>query len=102
MSTVGLDEEQIRKYVKWQEKREKDTEATQGKLFKRGVYESAFKPPCLWKGSGRTSQGQNYIREIRPCGIAGRLAETPKPTPKIKRAVFLSRPPLPLGRNGVC
>ena len=30
----------------------------------------------LWKGSGRTSQGQNHIREIRPCGIAGRLAET--------------------------
>ena len=33
VSTVGLDEEQIRKYVKWQEKREKDIEATQGKLF---------------------------------------------------------------------
>ena len=33
VSTVGLDEEKIRKYVKWQEKREKDIEATQGKLF---------------------------------------------------------------------
>jgi putative transposase len=33
VSTVGLDEEQIRKYVKWQEKREKDIEAIQGKLF---------------------------------------------------------------------
>jgi putative transposase len=33
VSTVGLDEEQIRKYVKWQEKREKDIEASQGKLF---------------------------------------------------------------------
>ena len=33
VSTVGLDEEKIRKYVKWQEKRDKDIEATQGKLF---------------------------------------------------------------------
>ena len=33
VSTVGLDEEKIRKYVKWQEKREKEIEATQGKLF---------------------------------------------------------------------
>jgi putative transposase len=33
VSTVGLDEEKIRKYVKWQEKQEKDIEATQGKLF---------------------------------------------------------------------
>jgi len=33
VSTAGLDEEKIRKYVKWQEKREKDIEATQGKLF---------------------------------------------------------------------
>ncbi len=33
VSTIGLDEEKIRKYVKWQEKREKDIEATQGKLF---------------------------------------------------------------------
>lgn len=33
VSTVGLDEENIRKYVKWQEKREKEIEATQGKLF---------------------------------------------------------------------
>ena len=32
-STIGLDEERIRKYVKWQEKREKQLEATQGKLF---------------------------------------------------------------------
>jgi putative transposase len=33
VSTIGLDEEKIRKYVKWQEKQEKDDEATQGKLF---------------------------------------------------------------------
>ena len=33
VSTVGLDEEKIRKYVKWQEKREKEIEASQGKLF---------------------------------------------------------------------
>jgi putative transposase len=33
VSTVGLDEEQIRKYVVWQEKREKQLEAIQGKLF---------------------------------------------------------------------
>ena len=29
VSTVGLDEEQIRKYVKWQEKKEKDNEKEQ-------------------------------------------------------------------------
>ena len=33
VSTVGLDEEKIRKYVKWQERREKEIEATQGRLF---------------------------------------------------------------------
>ena len=33
VSTVGLDEEQIRKYVKWQQKREKEIEAAQGRLF---------------------------------------------------------------------
>jgi len=33
VSTIGLDEEKIRKYVKWQEQQEKDDEATQGKLF---------------------------------------------------------------------
>ena len=33
VSTVGLDEEQIRKYVVWQEKREKRLEAIQGELF---------------------------------------------------------------------
>ena len=33
VSTVGLDEEQIRKYVRWQEKREHQLEAIQGKLF---------------------------------------------------------------------
>jgi putative transposase len=33
VSTVGLDEDQIRKYVKWQEKREHQLEAIQGKLF---------------------------------------------------------------------
>jgi putative transposase len=33
VSTVGLDEDQIRKYVKWQEKKDKDDEASQGRLF---------------------------------------------------------------------
>ena len=33
VSTIGLDEEKIRKYVKWQEKREKEQEAAQGRLF---------------------------------------------------------------------
>jgi len=33
VSTVGLDEEQIRKYVKWQEKREEQLEQQQKKLF---------------------------------------------------------------------
>jgi putative transposase len=33
VSTVGLDEDQIRKYVRWQEKREHQLEAIQGKLF---------------------------------------------------------------------
>ena len=33
VSTIGLDEEQVRKYVKWQEKREKRLEVIQGKLF---------------------------------------------------------------------
>ncbi len=33
VSTVGIDEEQIREYVRWQEKQEKQLEAIQGKLF---------------------------------------------------------------------
>ena len=33
VSTIGLDEEQIRKYVKWQEKKEKKAESTQKRLF---------------------------------------------------------------------
>ena len=33
VSTIGLDEERIRKYVKWQEKKEKKAEATQKRLF---------------------------------------------------------------------
>ena len=33
VSTIGLDEGQVRKYVKWQEKREKRLEVIQGKLF---------------------------------------------------------------------
>jgi putative transposase len=33
VSTVGLDEEKIRQYVKWQEKREREHEATQERLF---------------------------------------------------------------------
>ena len=33
VSTVGLDEEKIRKYVKWQEQKEKAVEATQRRLI---------------------------------------------------------------------
>lgn len=33
VSTIGLDEEKIRKYVQWQEKQDKRAEAVQGKLF---------------------------------------------------------------------
>ena len=33
VSTVGLDEEAIKKYVRWQNKRDQDSDATQGKLF---------------------------------------------------------------------
>ena len=33
VSTVGLDEEMIRQYVRWQEKQEREVEATQRKLF---------------------------------------------------------------------
>ncbi len=33
VSTVGLDEERIKKYVKWQNQKSVDSEATQGKLF---------------------------------------------------------------------
>ena len=33
VSTIGLDEDKIRKYVQWQEKQEKQVEAVQGKLF---------------------------------------------------------------------
>ena len=33
VSTVGLDEEKIRKYVKWQKKKDQDTDSTQGRLF---------------------------------------------------------------------
>ncbi len=33
VSTVGLDEEKIRKYVKWQENKERQEEATQRRLF---------------------------------------------------------------------
>ena len=33
VSTVGLDEEKIRRYVKWQEKKDQDDEATQRRLF---------------------------------------------------------------------
>ena len=33
VSTVGLNEEQIRKYVQWQEKKEREVEATQLKMF---------------------------------------------------------------------
>ena len=33
VSTIGLDEDRIRKYVKWQNKRDQDANATQRKLF---------------------------------------------------------------------
>jgi hypothetical protein len=33
VSTIGLDEEKIRKYVQWQAKQEKQAEMVQGKLF---------------------------------------------------------------------
>jgi putative transposase len=33
VSTIGLDEEKIRKYVKWQEQKEKGDEATQCRLL---------------------------------------------------------------------
>ena len=33
VSTVGLDEERIRKYVKWQKKKDQDSEARQRSLF---------------------------------------------------------------------
>jgi hypothetical protein len=33
VSTVGLDEECIRKYVKWQTKKEQEAETKQGRLF---------------------------------------------------------------------
>ena len=33
VSTVGLDEDKIRKYVKWQNKKDQDDEGTQGRLF---------------------------------------------------------------------
>ena len=33
VSTVGLDEEKVRKYVRWQEQQEKHEEVVQGKMF---------------------------------------------------------------------
>ena len=33
VSTIGLDEDKIRKYVNWQEKRERQHEAIQGEMF---------------------------------------------------------------------
>ncbi len=33
VSTVGIDEERIREYVQWQEKKEQEIERMQGKLF---------------------------------------------------------------------
>ena len=33
VSTIGIDEERIRQYVRWQEGKEKETEKFQGKLF---------------------------------------------------------------------
>jgi len=34
VTTVGLDEEKIRKYVRWQEQKDKDNESQQQNLFK--------------------------------------------------------------------
>ena len=34
VSSVGLDEERIKKYVKWQKQKATDSKATQGRLFK--------------------------------------------------------------------
>jgi putative transposase len=43
VSTIGLDEEKIRKYVHWQEQQEKQNEIVQGKLFDfHSKYERAF------------------------------------------------------------
>jgi putative transposase len=33
VSTIGLDEEKIREYVRWQEKKEREEELQQGRLF---------------------------------------------------------------------
>jgi len=33
VSTIGLDEDKIRKYVKWQEQHDKESESHQGDLF---------------------------------------------------------------------
>ena len=33
VSTIGIDEERIRQYVRWQEEKDKETERFQGKLF---------------------------------------------------------------------
>jgi len=33
VSTIGLDEERIRKYVKWQNRKEEDADSGQGRLF---------------------------------------------------------------------
>ena len=33
VSTIGLDEEKIRQYVKWQKQHDKESESTQGRLF---------------------------------------------------------------------
>ena len=34
VSTIGIDEERIRQYVRWQEEKDKETEKLQGELFK--------------------------------------------------------------------
>ena len=33
VSTIGIDEQRIREYVQWQEKKEQEMEKLQGKLF---------------------------------------------------------------------
>ncbi len=72
----------------------------------RGVHEPAFKLPRRWAGSGRTSQGQNRTREIRPSGIAGgrssRQGRNPageSPAVPIARFRHVAMPQLMLGNR---
>ena len=53
LSTVGLNEQQIREYVKWQEKREKEIEKKQLTMFNvthktRGTFRASITSHHLW------------------------------------------------------